>query len=121
MLQVGRRGERFITASSPVRARRIGKRDHIDTDEAAELLKADDAIRARFVRLFYAADWADTSAYDLVVDTSDCSDADAVAQIVAAVRTLPRTGASARAANLSIDPVLAETVDATMARRAAKA
>jgi cytidylate kinase len=111
----------FVKASDITRARRIGKRDGIDTDEAAELIKTDDELRSRFVRLFYGADWADESAYDLVLDTSDASDADACAQVVDAVHALPEPGASDRqAANLEVDPVLAQTVAQAMARRVAR-
>ncbi len=112
----------FVKASDVARARRVGKRDGIDTDEAAELVKADDEIRARFVRLFYGSDWADESAYDLVVDTSDAPDAEAVAQVVEAVQAMPAAAEDARqAAHLKVDSVLAATVSKEMARRAPKA
>lgn len=111
----------FVKASDSVRARRIAKRDSIDPGEAAELIKTDDELRSRFVRLFYGADWAEESAYDLVLDTSDLADTDAVAQLVQAVRALPEPAPSDRqAANLTVDPVLEETVAEAMARRAAK-
>jgi cytidylate kinase len=112
----------FVKANDTVRARRIGKRDGIDPGEAGELIKTDDELRARFVRLFYGADWAEEAAYDLVLDTSSTSDEEAAAQIVKAVHSLPEPAASDRqAANLEVDPVLANTVAQVMARRAARA
>ncbi|MCB0911688.1 MAG: cytidylate kinase-like family protein [Propionibacteriaceae bacterium] len=111
----------FVRATDAARARRVGKRDELGAAEAAELVKADDELRARFVRLFYGADWADESAYDLVVDTSDTPDAEAVAQIVEALQARPAAAGDARqAAHLTVDPVLADTVDKALADRAAK-
>jgi cytidylate kinase len=112
----------FVKAPDSVRAKRIGKRDHIETGEAAELVTTDDALRSRFVRLFYGADWADESAYDLVLDTGDLSDDAAAAAIVDAVHALPEAPAAegGLAANLEVDPVLAGTVEKLMARRAAR-
>ncbi len=108
----------FVKASDATRARRVGKRDHIPDGEAAELVRADDEIRARFVRLFYGTDWADESAYDLVVDTTDAPDAEAVAQVVEALQARPEAAADARqAAHLEVDRVLAATVAKEMARR----
>ncbi|WP_040583505.1 hypothetical protein, partial [Sedimentibacter sp. B4] len=60
--------------------------------------------------LFYGTDWADESAYDLVVDTSDAPDAEAIAQITEAVQTMPRPAPQSQAAHLKVDQVLAETV-----------
>ncbi len=111
----------FVKASDSVRAKRIGKRDHINTGEAEELIKADDELRSRFVRLFYGADWADEAAYDLVIDTGSLSDEEAVARVVEAVRALPEAAAPDRKASaLEVDPVLAKTVADAMARKAAK-
>lgn len=101
----------FVKASDTARARRISRRNEIGPEEAAQLVKADDELRARFVRLFYGADWADESAYDLVVDTSDAPDAEAIAQITEAVQTMPKPAPqSPQAAHLTVDQVLAETV-----------
>lgn len=111
----------FVRASDSVRAARIAGRDGIDVGEAAELIKADDELRARFVRLFYSADWTDASNFDLVVDTSEISDEQAVKLIAEAVVALPTPPVSGRtAATVEVDPVLAGAVEAAMARRAAR-
>ena len=111
----------FVKAGDATRAKRIGKRNHISAEEAVVLIKADDELRSRFVRLFYNADWADEAAYDLVVDTSELSDEQATAAIAAAVAALPAPAADDRlAATLEVDPVLESTVAEVMARRAVK-
>ena len=109
----------FVKAPDDVRAQRIAKRDSISDGEAGELIKADDELRSRFVRMFYSANWAEESAYDLVVDTGALSDAEASARISEALRALPR-GSGRRASDLEVDPVLAQTVGEVLARRAAK-
>lgn len=111
----------FIKAPDAVRARRIAKRNSIAPGEAAELIKADDELRSRFVRLFYNAGWADESGFDLVVDTDEVSDAEAVQQIRAAVAALPVPAEDARAASaLDVDLVLARTVASVLARKGSK-
>lgn len=109
----------FVKAPDSVRAKRIGKRDHIEPGEAAELIKTDDELRTRFVRLFYGTKWADETEYDLVIDTGTDDDAAAKARIVAAVQALPAATADDRtAAAIEVDPVLRDTVDQALARRA---
>ncbi|MFZ0530279.1 MAG: cytidylate kinase-like family protein, partial [Propionicimonas sp.] len=97
----------FVKAPEEVRIARIAKRDQISAEEAAELIHADDAMRARFTRLFYSADWADESQFDLVIDTGTDSDESARAKVIAAMNALPPVSAVDRAAaNISVDVVL---------------
>lgn len=110
----------FVTAPDAVRAKRIGKRDEIGVGEAAEIIHSDDELRSRFVSLFYGADWADESAFDLVVDTGELSDADAVARIAAEAAALPSYAEGPSAAGLEVDVVLRETVEQELARLAGK-
>jgi cytidylate kinase len=109
----------FVKASDEVRAQRIAKRDGVDAGEAGDLIKADDELRSRFVRMFYSTGWADESNFDLVVDTTDTSDEAAVARLAEAARTLPASG-ERTAATLDVDPVLAKAVEKVLARRVAK-
>jgi cytidylate kinase len=109
----------FVKAPDDLRATRIAKRDHISLDEAAKVIKDDDALRARFVRLFYSADWADESQFDLVVDTGIDSDDAARAKIKEAVGVLKTTG-DRTAAAIEVDEVLADAVARDLARRAAR-
>lgn len=110
----------FVTAPDAVRAKRIGKRDEIGVGEAAEIIRSDDELRSRFVSLFYGADWADESAFDLVVDTGELSDADAVARIAAEAAALPSCAEGPSAAGLEVDVVLRETVEQELDRLAGK-
>ncbi len=111
----------FVKAPDDVRASRIAKRDSISVEEAADVITEDDELRSRFTRLFYSADWADESLFDLVIDTGVDSDDAAVAEIVAAVKALPAVAADDRAAaHLEVDAVLSRTIDEELARRGAK-
>lgn len=110
----------FVTAPDAVRAKRIGKRDEVGVGEAAEIIRSDDELRSRFVSLFYGADWADESAFDLVVDTGELSDADAVARIAAEAAALPSCAEGPSAAGLEVDVVLRETVEQELDRLAGK-
>jgi len=109
----------FVKAPDDVRAARIAKRDAVTVEEAAREIKDDDALRARFARLFYSADWADESQFDLVVDTGTDSDEVAKAKIKEAIEILPARG-TRTAATIQVDEVLANTVAKALARRAAR-
>ncbi len=109
----------LVKAPDDVRATRIAKRDHISLEEAAKVIKDDDALRARFARLFYSADWADESQFDLVVDTGTDSDDAAKAKIEEAVGVLKTTG-DRTTATIEVDEVLADAVAKALARRAAR-
>ena len=101
-----------VKAPQDVRAERIARRDGIDNAAALAKVTADDETRARFVRLFYGRDLADESQFDLVVDSGNTSDADAKAQIIAALSKMKPAGPSDRtAARLEVDSVLSDTVD----------
>lgn len=101
----------FVTAPLAVRAHRIALRDGISEEEAAEKIKRDDKTRARFTKRIYGAGWADEKNFDLVVDTGELSDEEAIAQIVAAYRERQATpGEGRRVADLTTDPVLRESI-----------
>jgi cytidylate kinase len=110
----------MVKAPHDVRATRIAKRDGITSAEAANVIKDDDALRARFARLFYSVDWADESQFDLVVDTGTDSDDAAKAKIKEAMQALKPTG-ERTAATIRVDEVLAGTVEKVLARRASRA
>lgn len=111
----------FVKAPDDVRVARIAERDGITVEEAAKAIKDDDSLRSRFMRLFYSADWADESQFDLVIDTGTESDDEARARIVAAVKALPEPAVGARsAATIAVDDVLSRTVAETQVRRASR-
>lgn len=99
-----------VKAPQDVRAERIARRDGIANAAALAKVIADDETRARFVRLFYGRDLADESQFDLVVDTGTTSDADARAQIIAALTTMKPAG-DRSASRLEVDSVLSDTVN----------
>ena len=110
----------FVKAPDDLRATRIAKRDSITADEAAEKIKADDELRAKFTRLFYSANWADETQFDVVLDTGIDSDEVAMAQVIAAAQSLPEVGEDDRAAaHLEVDTVLSRTIDEVLERRRA--
>ncbi|MCC6497668.1 MAG: cytidylate kinase-like family protein [Propionibacteriaceae bacterium] len=111
----------FVKAPDSVRADRIAERDGTSPTEAGKAIKADDALRARFTKLFYSTDWADESQFDLVVDTGAETDEEACDRIAAAVRALPEPTPGVRsAATIAIDDVLSQTVADVLARRASR-
>ncbi|MFT3888228.1 MAG: cytidylate kinase-like family protein [Arachnia sp.] len=101
----------FVTAPLETRAHRIALRDGITDEAAAAKIQSDDKTRRRFTKRIYGADWADEANFDLVLDTGDLSDEEAIAQIVAAYRERtanPPEGA--RVADAEIDPVLHDSI-----------
>lgn len=108
----------FITAPIERRAQRIARRDAMPAEEALARVKADDAMRAKFVRLFYGKDWSKESQFDLVIDTAQTSDDQAMALIreALAAKGAPPLGARTTA-SIAVDPVLAATVAEVYRRR----
>jgi cytidylate kinase len=106
----------LVEAPVEVRAANIAKRDKMEGEAALEKVQADDKLRQKFMSLYYGAAWATPDNFDLVVNTEALPDADAVAKIKAGLTALtaPTEGAKL-AANLAVDPVLAQTVDEVMA------
>lgn len=107
----------FVTAPEDVRRVRIGKRDDLPAEQVAEKVAADDKAREGFVRRFYGAKWSQEDNYDLVVDTGLLSDEEAVARIMAELKTHTAASSEPSAKNLDIDPVLLETIDQVLAKR----
>lgn len=107
----------FVEAPLEARVARIAQRDGTDAETAAERVKADDKLRRKFTRRYYGANWAKHENYDLVVDTGEITDAQAIDQILAGLNELPaRADASTTA--LAVHPVLAQTIDEVMGVKA---
>ncbi len=101
----------FIKAPLERRAQRIARRDAMPMDDAVARVKADDAMRAKFVRMFYGKDWAKESQFNLVIDTAETSDEEAIARIREALAGLPTGAAGApTTAGIRVDPVLDSTL-----------
>lgn len=108
----------LIQAPLETRIERIADREKIDAQAAAEWVKRDDKMRRRFTRLYYGANWAKPENYDLVVDTGELSDAEAIELIVAELRALPVRAQDADTAEaIPVHPILAETIDEVMGAR----
>ncbi len=105
----------FVEAPLEARVARIAKRDGTDLETAEERVKADDKLRRKFTRRYYGANWSKHENYDLVVDTGEITDEQAIEQILAALHALP---ARAEGSALTVHPVLAQTIDEVMGVKA---
>jgi cytidylate kinase-like protein len=74
----------FVTASSEVRARRLGEAEGLDDEEAKKLVKRSDGNRADYLKRFYEVDEELPTHYDVVVNTDVLTPQGAVAVIVEA-------------------------------------
>jgi cytidylate kinase len=103
-----------IQAPFSDRAQRVMEREGLaDLDVAGERVKQDDEVHAKYIERFYNKQWDDPANFDLVLDTSALSEAEAGQQIVAAARSLGQKAQSQDAPStrsLEIDPVLADAV-----------
>ncbi|HMR48129.1 MAG TPA: cytidylate kinase-like family protein [Arachnia sp.] len=101
----------FVKAPEDVRAQRIALRDNTTPEEALSKIASDDKARAKFTKRLYSKDWADEDNHDLVIDTGEVSDEEAIDQIVEAYRALhANLPEGPRVADLEIDPVLSEAI-----------
>ena len=107
----------FVKAPEDVRAVRIGKRDGLPAEQVADKVAADDKARESFVRRFYGQKWSLDESYDLVVDTGELSDDEAVARIIEEMKAHTASSQGPSAKNLDVDPVLLETIDQVLASR----
>ncbi|MGC4152649.1 MAG: cytidylate kinase-like family protein [Propionicimonas sp.] len=108
----------FVEAPLEARVARIAKRDDTDLETAEERVKADDKLRRRFTRRYYNANWANPENYDLVVNTGEITDDQAIEQILAALHGLPARAEGSASEALAVHPVLAQTIDEVMGGKA---
>lgn len=108
----------FVEAPLETRVERIAERDDTSQESAEQRVKRDDKLRRKFMRRYYSTKWADHDNYDLVVDTGELSDDQAIEQILAALHALPARAEGAEATALEVHPVLAETIDEVMGAKA---
>ncbi|MGC3953410.1 MAG: cytidylate kinase-like family protein [Propionicimonas sp.] len=108
----------FVEAPEEARAARIAQRDGIDLETAVERVRADDKLRRKFTRRYYGTNWAKHENYDLVVDSGEISDAQAIEQILAALHALPSRAEEPTAEARPVHPVLAQTIDEVMGAKA---
>lgn len=108
-----------IEAQLPVRIQRVMERENLSSQEQAQArISEDDAMRRKFVQMFYNRPWNDPASFDLLIDSGLVSEEQAVSQIVDAVKTLEQNiaGKSLRTtAALEVDQVLVDAVAQVMA------
>ncbi|MCV2394652.1 cytidylate kinase-like family protein [Actinotalea sp. M2MS4P-6] len=108
----------LIKAPLERRAQRIARRDAMPLEDALTRVKADDAMRRKFVRMFYGKDWAKENQFDLVIDTAETSDEQAHALVKEALAAMPTPGLGAHTTSgIVVDSVLAETLDEVFGAR----
>jgi len=101
----------FVKAPEDLRAQRIALRDSTTPKEALSKIAADDKARAKFTKRLYSMDWAGEDNHDLVIDTSEVSDEEAIDQVIAAYEALQANlPEGPRITNLEIDPVLSDAI-----------
>lgn len=112
-----------IEAPVSVRVERVKARENLaSVDEAAARVAEDDAMRRKFVQMFYDKQWNLRSNFDLILDTSELSYDAAAQQIVDAVKALeqwPPASDAITTAAINVDPVLADAVAKVLASQAA--
>jgi cytidylate kinase len=80
----------LVTAPAETRAGRIAEADGLDAKKASKRLSESDKGRAVYLHRFYGVKREAPTDYDLVVNTANVSEAEAVAAIVAAAGPKPR-------------------------------
>lgn len=108
-----------VSAPEELRAERIAKRDDITSAEALPKIEKNDKAREVFVRRFYGAKWADDGSYDLVVDTGELSDSDAIDRIVQEQARHIGESTGPKSSDIPVDPLLLQTIDQVMGERTA--
>ena len=84
-----------LIAPLDLRIRRHGERAGLTAAEAREAVLARDRASADFVKLYYDADVADPTLYDLIINTGKLAPSAAADLIISALADLPRTSAPA--------------------------
>ncbi len=106
----------LVTAPEELRVKRVMEDNKVSQGVAREMVERDADTKTRFVRRYYGENWGDEGSYDLVVDTSDLSEDDAAQRIIGAAQSWFRSSDGPRAAELEVDRVLLETIDARFGR-----
>lgn len=101
----------LVTAPEEVRVARVIEDNKVSAGVAEEMVERDTDTKTRFVRRYYGQNWADEDSYDLVVDTSEVSEDEAVQRIVEAAKSWFETAQGPRVAESEVDDLLLETVE----------
>lgn len=101
----------LVTAPEDVRIERTMADRGLTEDKARKKVERDSKVKTRFVRRYYGKNWADESNYHLVVDTSECSEDEAVARIIEAAKPHLDGAQGARTADVEVDDLLLDTIE----------
>lgn len=101
----------LVTAPEDVRIKRVIADNKVPKGIAREMVERDTDTKKRFVRRYYGQNWADDGSYDLVVDTSEVSEDEAVQRIIEAARAWFGSTDGPRAAELEVDRLLLQTIE----------
>lgn len=108
-----------IQAPLPVRIARAAQLPDVAVPSRAErFILENDRLQKGFVEAVYGAAWDSAKGFDLVLDTGKLAPELATAWLIQAARAVEATpSAGAGAADLAVDPVLAERVASRFGRR----
>lgn len=101
----------LVTAPDEVRIRRVVEDNKVSRGVAAEMVERDVDTKKRFVRRYYGQNWASEDSYELVVDTAQVSEDEAVRQIVDAARASLDGQDGPKVADLDVDSLLLQTIE----------
>lgn len=101
----------LVTAPEELRVQRVMEDNKVSTGVAQEMVERDVDTKKRFVRRYYGQNWAAEDSYDLVVDTSEVSEDEAVQRIIDAARGWFEKSDGPRIGGLEVDEMLLHTIE----------
>ncbi len=110
----------LVTAPQEDRIKRVIEDDKVSRGVAQERVKRDEDTKTRFVRRYYGENWAAEDSYDLVVDTAETSEDEAVQRIIEAAQAWFESSDGPRVADLDVDELLLQTIKDQFAADAAR-
>ncbi len=109
----------LVTAPREERIKRVIEDDKVSRGVAQERVERDEETKTRFVRRYYGENWAAEDSYDLVVDTAETSEDEAVQRIIEAAQTWFESSTGPRVADRDVDQLLLQTIKDKFAADAA--
>lgn len=106
----------LVTAPKEERIRRAMEDNKVTQGIAQEMVERDQDTKTRFVRRYYGENWASDDSYDLVIDTSEVSQEEAVKQIVDAAQAWWGTKDGSKVTDVEVDRLLLQTIEDRFAR-----
>ncbi|HHT11916.1 MAG TPA: cytidylate kinase-like family protein [Propionibacterium sp.] len=101
----------LVTAPDETRVKRVIEDNKVSRGVAQEMVERDTDTKKRFVRRYYGQNWADEDSYDLVVDTAEMSQDEAVQQIIEAAKARFGSGDGPKIGGMEVDRLLFQTIE----------